>query len=687
FRVYKHGLDKEFETFKTPFLFDQLCIDRKNNKWFGTFENGIYLIKSNAPKEIDLNNKIKKGILSLKTDGERLLLLTEKNGLIAKDKSNVKQLFYLEKFKRIRGFVSGKNFKLIGIDGGLYKTDNNFKRLIHLNTDAVKDIEHGFGDDILIGSSSKAHLFRNDTLVRLNDKRTTAICAVSNHEIWMGGLNGIETIQLNAHNAKAKPINIHPIINESHINDIKRDKFGNIWIATNQDGLFQYNNGKVFQFNTSSSSDRSITSDICIEIYPKENGEIWLITNKGISILRSEKNLNLVWKSYNLTSAEGFPIQGISGLAFISNSLFVSTQSGLFEFNKLPIVSNETSATIITKLEVNFNTANMHQLILPYDSNNLTISFASSFINTNSEYAFKFRVKQLGQDWIKTNFLQVPLYNLSPGKYTFEIASLNAHGRAGPVSSIEFTIKKPWYNTWWFVSSISLLIVSIAVYYIKLNRDRLKLNNDLIRQKLRVLRSQMNPHFVFNALSNLQNLVHSKNTVVTNEYIGKLAHIIRKGIEFTDSEFITLDKEIEYTRHYLDIEKTRFGEKFNWELICKIDPNKLQELKVPPLLIQPMAENAIKHAFKSIKTNGFLSISIELSNKQTISYTIKDNGIGISEASMNSTRYGLGIVKERIQLLYKNNSEKGQFSIENINDENTSGTKITILLPKIKNQT
>ncbi len=210
------------------------------------------------------------------------------------------------------------------------------------------------------------------------------------------------------------------------------------------------------------------------------------------------------------------------------------------------------------------------------------------------------------------------------------------------------------------------------------------MSKDLTLFRLRILRAQMNPHFVFNTLSNIQRLIQVKELKHAEEYIGTLATVMRKSIDYSGKEFIQLGQEIDYTTHYLEIEKLRFGDKFECEWDIKISNEELTAIYVPPLILQPLVENAIKHAFKGIAYQGKIIISIGKLTENNLQYKIVDNGCGFDPAQLRTKKSGLGISRERVELLYKNMRKKALFDVQSVMQKPGCGTTIIIELPTIK---
>jgi LytS/YehU family sensor histidine kinase len=150
----------------------------------------------------------------------------------------------------------------------------------------------------------------------------------------------------------------------------------------------------------------------------------------------------------------------------------------------------------------------------------------------------------------------------------------------------------------------------------------------------------MNPHFIFNALNTIQSYVYANDKKKAGIYLGKFSELIRKTLDNSNQQTISLQEEIDLLQLYIDIERERFGDSF--QASFNIDPDlPLQDILVPPMLIQPYAENAIKHGLLHRSDTKILSISIHAQHEQTIRIEIDDNGIGRERSlELNKSRNG-----------------------------------------------
>lgn len=249
----------------------------------------------------------------------------------------------------------------------------------------------------------------------------------------------------------------------------------------------------------------------------------------------------------------------------------------------------------------------------------------------------------------------------------------------------EVELERLRFRQWGFfalsVVLLSILVARIAVYRKQQKAQREQQERQLAEQRL--LSLQMNPHFLFNSLTSLQRyLLEQEDTKTAQDYLGKLATLMRNILEQSREKLIPLAEEIESLELYLSVQKLRWKERLRYNI--QLDP-ELSDLDtwLPPLLVQPLVENAIEHAGITEKENGFLEVRfVEEGNHLLI--IIKDNGTGWNgqvppTAPQQNKGLALGIVQDRLKLL---SQVRQQPHSMNILTSAQTGTQITLKLPK-----
>ncbi|MEY2828578.1 MAG: hypothetical protein RIQ33_436, partial [Bacteroidota bacterium] len=202
---------------------------------------------------------------------------------------------------------------------------------------------------------------------------------------------------------------------------------------------------------------------------------------------------------------------------------------------------------------------------------------------------------------------------------------------------VNFSIQTPWYFSWWFLLSSGILFSTIIYLLVKnefkkqrikqqFETEKNKLEKELQQSTLASIKSQMNPHFLFNALNTIQSYIYQNDKQNASQYLGKFSELTRMILEMSNREKVSLSEEIKALKLYLELEQLRFEEKLKYEI--SISKNVDEEMiHIPSMLIQPYLENAIKHGLLHKKDNWLLHILFE-KNENTLVVKVDDNGIG-----------------------------------------------------------
>jgi tetratricopeptide (TPR) repeat protein len=237
----------------------------------------------------------------------------------------------------------------------------------------------------------------------------------------------------------------------------------------------------------------------------------------------------------------------------------------------------------------------------------------------------------------------------------------------------------------WGLSGALILVLILAFYIIKHDKVVASQRNLQLEQKL--LRSQMNPHFIFNSLTAIESFIYKNDPKEAGKYLSNFAKLMRMILENSRDEYITLSKEVKTLEHYLHLQKLRFEEKFDYEIIVD-DGIDMETIGIPPMLAQPFIENSIEHGIKNMHVKGQIVVHFRKKDGHLV-FEVKDNGIGI-EKSMevkkdNRLHKSLAtiITKERLAMLNKRKSNKIKLVIHDLKDSlhHVLGTKVSFNIP------
>jgi tetratricopeptide (TPR) repeat protein len=237
---------------------------------------------------------------------------------------------------------------------------------------------------------------------------------------------------------------------------------------------------------------------------------------------------------------------------------------------------------------------------------------------------------------------------------------------------------------------VGMGLLSLLTFWLLLQKRRAADKLQVIEVEQKLLRSQMNPHFIFNTLTVIQNNILKKTTREGVNLISSLAALMRLTLENSSNEFIPFEKEVQTLQLYLMLQQQRYGEQFDFELI--IDPGLPEnEFSIPPMLAQPFIENAIEHGFAGIAYKGIILIRYSLHGNELLC-EIEDNGIGY-EAGLQKKRdhnghhsYGIEITRQRIDILKKKFKVNACIEIADKTNTTGTGTLVKITMPIKQNQ-
>ena len=237
------------------------------------------------------------------------------------------------------------------------------------------------------------------------------------------------------------------------------------------------------------------------------------------------------------------------------------------------------------------------------------------------------------------------------------------------------------------LSSLVFVMLVVLVYFIyKQRSDKAKANEQMAR--LRISNAQLNPHFLFNSLSAIQELVISNNDPMkTSGYLSKFSALTRRMLEYTELESISLEDELIFLRNYLDLQQLRFREKFSYEINV---PEELptHSFLIPPLISQPFVENSLEHGFKKATTENQIIINIA-ETETGIEMIIEDNGVGIDSTlhvkNQAKSSKALDLTRGRMKFWERKTGLQASIDVVDISQviPGASGTRITLNLPTI----
>lgn len=356
------------------------------------------------------------------------------------------------------------------------------------------------------------------------------------------------------------------------------------------------------------------------------------------------------------------------------------------------------------------------QIRLQHSENFFSFRFSSNNYVNEEHNAYRYRLIGIDKDWIEARNRTEAFYTaLKPGTYAFYVQAANNDGIWGDAKKLmTVTIVPAWYQTIVFKLSVALMLIltGLAFYRQRMMHVQAKLQAEkqkaetrqreaelktmkaefekqLAETEMTALRSQMNPHFIFNCLNSIKLYTMQNDTAAATEYLTKFSRLMRLVLENSRRSCIPLTAELETLQLYIDMEVMRFKKKLSYSIFVAENVD-LDFTEIPPLLIQPFVENAIWHGLMHKEEGGDIAVSIAMEGANMLNITVSDNGIGRARAAALRSKtataqksFGMKVTTERIALinqLYKTNTT---VAIHDLVDPEgcPAGTEVTIKIP------
>lgn len=509
----------------------------------------------------------------------------------------------------------------------------------------------------------------------------------SNGDLWMAaGEKGLtiynkETGRFITYRSDPNDPNSLPSNNIFHIH---KDSKNRIWLAT-ADGLSNFDVSSE-KFTTYTTND-GLPSNLIYGILEDHWGNLWLSTTNGISRFNLEKK-----QFRNYDQRDGLQSNEFTENAFFQNAngeMFFGGVNGLNIFQPESVPDNNIAPTIvITNMkvfekdlaEVNIFSEEMlsekfrnkEVIHLSPDQRSLRIEFVGLHYVNSQKNRYAYRLDGFDQTWNYSD-AQVRFANytnLEPGEYTFKVKAANSDGVwSDEIISARIEIASPFYKTIWFRTLGILLIGGLGVLGYRKRIGDIKKRQSLkaiqLESELNFLKSQVNPHFLFNTLNNIYALCQV-NSSKAGPMVGKISEMMRYMLYDCNSDKVLLKKEIEYLKNYIDLIHLKNPRKLNVEFNVS---GGLNNQKIAPLLLINFIENSFKHGDVHRSSSGFVKIKIEIHELNMI-FNLTNSFPEKQSEDLSQNGIGLDNTKQRLKLLYKDRhhlrieKNKGIFEVE-----------------------
>ncbi len=463
------------------------------------------------------------------------------------------------------------------------------------------------------------------------------------------------------------------------------DNENKLWIGTAGGGLICFPSGNINSENSINYLGNKTVSGICQDAA----GNLWVATVSS-GIFKFNQSPDLAYSGNVLYSADSTPQS-----TGIKTKLPVLPSPNNLLINDSALRQTPPYCTV-TALTVNNRDTVVHNYYqLPSKSNSIIIELGGMPLK-NGPFKYKYRLKGFDSTWIYSGNNKIHYALLPKGHYVFQAQCMDKFGKwSMNTAAITFDILPPFYETttfWLSAITIILFIGGILVYLYfrrkqQLEQSRFEQQKRLIESEMMALRTQMNPHFIFNTLSSIQNFIVEKNSKDAEYYLTVFAKLLRKVLENSKHQQVTIAQEVESLTLYLQLEQVRFNYRFEYciDIDATLDP---KYDAIPPMLIQPVVENALWHGIRHLPKEKKGKITIRFAvEHQFLTCTITDNGVGRTKANAlksKSEHNSLATqnIEHRLKLLSTLHKKQYTFEIIDLHTENIpSGTQVIIKIP------
>ncbi len=731
--------------FVNEYTVNTIYIDKKNNVWICTEDNGIVLKRSLdlkiLPKTILPNMPVH--ALEIGHQGEVFIgtskgdLFRYKNGFERKidlrDGPNIRvRLFCFNKKNNL--FVAWDEAPHTIVSANLLRGDEpidlnfndrfkqtNFaqspeyqfftvpfktKQLDILNYLEVKSVAQNTegviyycaGTDLRMASITDSGWVSK----RLFTTRALALTCDGFNALWIARPDGLFRFQNNKLDSLSELKRTLPTLADQ-VQYLAADGKNNLWMSTNATDLCVVN-----PENKTLNCIKEISNEYVVGLSVDAQNRVWVATNNGVSCVEVTSETPFTYRYTRISRSKGLPTQDVLAAVADAENLYVGTPKGLTIFDLKDLFSSKKESLSLQSLVIsNLKINNLDTILrgyydLPYDKNNLDIDFTSISFNNEDPLQYEYRLLQKGNSdtaWRRIEIPHIEFAFLPFGQYMLEVRALYDNEIVSVLTEpLVFNIRQAFWKTPWFIFALLAALASgiylVYRYDIKKIKEReaekLQVAKRISALEMEALQSQMNPHFVFNALTSIQNFIWNKDVKQANAYLTRFSKLMRQFLDFSRQKFVTLEDEMDLIKNYVELEKMRFPERFDvqYEMSADLEPTT----EIPSAMIQPFVENAINHGLLLKKEKGLLKI-LFLKENSSIHCIIEDNGIGRDAAAERKSitrpkhrSQATKILNEKIELFRQTSDVDVRVTIEDktIEKDAETGTKVTIQITSIE---
>lgn len=453
------------------------------------------------------------------------------------------------------------------------------------------------------------------------------------------------------------------------------------YISTRKHGIICFSKGKpIRRFTPKRHDEVLIVSKLQLL-----RDRIYANTQIGLVVLDlNGEILHYINKSSGLSKNRIIDFHIHAGELWVTHSRGVQR----FDLNRIN-AKIEVPQLLLSRIFVNdVRQTGKSGMMFDPDQKKFKFVFQIPTLKNRDNIRYHYQLKGLSNEWLINTYAnhEVVYNSLAPGDYVFTVKAEN-NGVFSPPIRYAFSVAAPFYQKWWFTAGIVLLALGIVTLFfrrqLRIQRKKARQINELNASRLTAIQSQMNPHFIFNSLNSIQDLVLKGDIDNSYTFITKFSNLVRRTLNYSDKDFIEFEQEIKLIELYLSLEKLRFKE----DLVFTIETNGIEDVFVPPMLIQPFIENALVHGL--LHKEGRKELTIRFYMTESLICEITDNGVGRERAREIKARqrsqhesFSGNAIKRRFDILGDHFQKELGFTYEDLEHNGIAcGTKVILKLP------
>lgn len=460
-----------------------------------------------------------------------------------------------------------------------------------------------------------------------------------------------------------------------------------LWIGTRASGVWSYDLDTK-KLKNEYTSFNGVQSDEVNQMLLDSAQRLWVLNPACVAIIYTgTKRVRSLEKRNGINDVSGISITPDSIYFFQGDAYIVGDVR-----KPLPIRKKAVPYIVQIRDMNGLSHFSTDKFRYSYDENNLVFEFGVRDFSNAENNLVSYRLLGLSDKWVNGNQKNEALYhNLPSGKYLFQVQVVE--GDETTVTSYAFKITRPFWSRWWFIT-LSLLFIAFGIWFYMRSRIRRIQSTEQMKAEFslqinelesKALRAQMNPHFLFNSLNSIRLFILKDEVDNAADYIAKFSKLLRMILNYSRQDMITVYDEIQSLKLYLEFERLRFDQDFDFDL--QIDGQEVLDCQIPPMIIQPFIENAIWHGLMP-RTEAGGKIRVSFQKQLSGLYVmVQDNGIGREKAKENNRKrslkegsVGLQITKDRLRSLTLRTKRQNEFEIEDLIDENGRGIGTLVTL-------